>query len=125
MKRGLFILAHGSRSPEAKKQLETVVGNIEKKGEARFQYIESGAMELSKPSFPEGIQNLVDKGAEEIVIVPLFLFFGNHIKKDIPRILEDIKGKHPEVKFTLTKPIGEDPRIVDILIEKGNQALKS
>jgi sirohydrochlorin cobaltochelatase len=123
MKRGLFILAHGSRSPEAKKQLENVVESIEKKGEAQFQFIESGAMELSKPSFPEGIQRLIDKGAEEIVIVPLFLFFGNHIKKDIPRILEDIKTKHPEVKFTLTSPIGEDPRIVDILIEKGNQAL--
>ena len=123
MKRGLFILAHGSRSPEAGKQLENVVANIEKNGGAKFQFVEYGAMELSKPSFPEGIENLANKGVEEIVIVPLFLFFGNHIKKDIPKILEDIKVKHPNVKFTLTSPIGEDPRIVDIVIEKGNQAL--
>lgn len=123
MKRGLFILAHGSRSPEAGKQLENVVKNIEKKGVKEFQFIEYGAMELSKPSFPEGIENLVNKGAKEIVIVPLFLFFGNHIKKDIPRILEDIKKQHPHVKFTLTNPIGEDPRIVDIVIEKGSSAL--
>lgn len=122
MKRGLFILAHGSRSPEAGKQLEEVVLNIEKKGGAEFQWVKYGAMELSKPSFPEGIDALVEEGAEEIVIVPLFLFLGNHIKKDIPRILEEIKKKHPRVTFTLTGPIGEDPRIVDILIEKGNQA---
>ncbi len=123
MKRGLFILAHGSRSPEAGKQLENVVKNIEDKGVGAFQFIEYGAMELSKPSFPEGIEKLVNKGVKEIVIVPLFLFFGNHIKKDIPKILEDIKKQHPEVKFTLTNPIGDDSRIVDIVIEKGSSAL--
>ncbi len=120
MEKGLFVIAHGSRSEDSNQELRLVVENLRNKGKDSFKKIGYGSMEMSKPSFREGIDSLLeDKDINEVIIVPLFLFKGNHIKKDIPRILESIEKDYEEVKFTLKEPIGTDSRIIDILIEKG------
>lgn len=125
MKRGLFVLAHGSRAKEADEILEKVVDMIKSKPLEEFDAVGYGSMELSEPSFEEGIDQLVKEGVEEIIITPMFLFKGNHIKKDIPEDLEKIKEKHPNIKFIMGEHIGADRRIADIVIERGREALQS
>ncbi|WP_350343047.1 CbiX/SirB N-terminal domain-containing protein [Proteinivorax tanatarense] len=117
MKKGLFILAHGSRAAEANDQLFSISEKARLNKKNEFDLVGYGSMELSKPSFAEGINTLVKEGAESVVIVPLFLFKGNHIKKDIPKLLEEIKKEHPGVEFKMTTPVGEDDRVVDILLD--------
>lgn len=121
MKKGLFILAHGSRSEDSNIQLKEVVENLRLKGKEDFTSIGYGSMEMAEPGFRDGIDELAKDNLEEIIIVPLFLFKGNHIKKDIPRILEEIKEKHSNIKFTLKEPIGTDSRIIGILLDKAKE----
>lgn len=125
MKRGLFVLAHGSRAKEADEILEKVVDMIKEETLEEFPVIGFGSMEFSKPSFEEGIDELVKQDVKEIVIVPMFLFKGNHIQKDIPEDLEKIQNKYPEIKFVMGKHIGADKRIAEIVKERGKEALES
>ncbi|MCC5908965.1 MAG: CbiX/SirB N-terminal domain-containing protein [Clostridiaceae bacterium] len=124
MKRGLFVLAHGSRAKEADETLKGIVETLNGKDNKEFQLLGFGSMEFSKPSFGEGIEDLVKQGAEEIVIVPMFLFRGNHIQFDIPKKFDQIKEQHPDVKFIMGQHIGADNRIAEIIEERGREALQ-
>ncbi|SDJ80396.1 sirohydrochlorin chelatase [Natronincola ferrireducens] len=123
MKRGLFVLAHGSKAKEADDILKEIIAMLEERNKEEFPLLGFGSLQISKPSFHEGIDELVNKGAEEIVIVPMFLFQGNHIKYDIPEELDQVKEKYPAIKFIMAKHIGADRRVAEIVKERGKEAL--
>jgi sirohydrochlorin cobaltochelatase len=54
-------------------------------------------------------------GATEVTIVPMFLGTGKHARTDMPGQVESLRQAHPGVRFTLQKPVGEDPRVLDLL----------
>ena len=122
MKRGLFVLAHGSRQGswwDTRKVVDMI-----KSKPLEFDAIGMALWNFQNPVW-RGKDQLVKEGVEEIIITPMFLFKGNHIKKDIPEDLEKIKAKHPNIKFIMGEHIGADRRIADIVIERGREALKS
>ncbi|WP_170834752.1 sirohydrochlorin chelatase [Natronincola peptidivorans] len=125
MKKALFVLAHGSKAKEADETVEAIVEMLKAKDIEEFPFIGYGSLQISTPSFEEGIEDLVKKGVEEIVIVPMFLFKGNHIKLDIPEELEKLEKKYPQIRFVMGKHIGADSRIADIVEERGKEALVS
>ncbi|SNS46350.1 CbiX protein [Anaerovirgula multivorans] len=125
MKKALFVLAHGSKAKEADEILISIVEMLKKRDVQEFPLLGYGSLQISTPSFEEGIDALVEEGAEEIVIVPMFLFQGNHIKHDIPVELQVIKEKHPKIEFIMGKHIGADRRIADIVEERGKEAVAS
>ncbi|ABR46307.1 cobalamin (vitamin B12) biosynthesis CbiX protein [Alkaliphilus metalliredigens QYMF] len=123
MKRGLFVLAHGSMAQEAGEIVKEIVTMLEGDKSEAFDLLGFGSLQFSQPDFMQGIDQLVEQGAEEIIIVPMFLFQGNHVKHDIPEELEVLQKKHEKVKFTLGRPIGADRRIADIIQERAKEAL--
>ena len=123
MNKALFILAHGSKAKEADTILEAIVEKVREKAND-FSFVGYGSLQISKPSFEEGIDELIKKGVSEIIIVPMFIFIGNHVKFDIPEVLNDLKNKYPEVCFTMGDPIGADDKLVEILIARANKAVE-
>lgn len=121
MKTGLFVLGHGSQAQEADEIFSNIVEMV--MNITAFDLVGLGSLQISKPSFQEGIEDLVHRGAEHIVIVPMFIFQGNHVKYDIPEALEKIKLQYPAVKFTLAKHIGADARIASIIEERAKVAI--
>lgn len=79
-------------------------------------YVESAFLELSHPTFEEGVKNLMDKKVEEIIAVPLFLFTGVHIERDIPCMLYQL-GKKYDVKIRLANYIGICDEIIQLAID--------
>jgi len=124
MKNALFVLAHGSKTKEPEEALNQIMVILEKDKGKAFDLLGFGFLQFSKPDFAQGIGNLVAKGAEEIVIVPMFLFQGNHMNKDIPKALEELRKKHKEVQFILAKHIGVDLRIADIIQDRAKEAIQ-
>ncbi len=118
MKKALFVLAHGSQAKEADEILEAIVAKVRARQED-FCCVGYGSLQISKPSFEEGIEELINSGAKEIVIVPMFIFIGNHVKFDIPELLQALKEKHSEVSFIMGEPIGADDKLVDIILSRG------
>jgi sirohydrochlorin cobaltochelatase len=49
----------------------------------------------------------VDQGATEIVVVPIFMAAGSHVKKDLPRLAADAMDRHPGLAIELAAPVGE------------------
>jgi len=116
MKKGLLIIGHGSRSNEAKKGFSDMIDIVKEKTD---KYIIKGAyMEISKPFIPEVVEEMVNEDIKDITVVPYFLYEGIHIKEDIPHIIEELDNKYEGVNFKISKPLGVEPVLGDILLER-------
>jgi precorrin-8X/cobalt-precorrin-8 methylmutase len=109
----VVVIGHGSRSPEAKVEFLEVTNGLA----ARMPHacVLPAFMELAEPSFEQAVSEAVASGASRILVVPCFLFYGNHLKKDIPELVAETGAKFPAVEFVIARHLGPDPRIEDVL----------
>jgi sirohydrochlorin ferrochelatase len=114
--RALIVLGHGSRSADATAQFLQVIELL--KGQRPGDAVLPAFMELASPTVPDAVAEALRLGATELVVVPCFLFQGNHIKRDIPELLDAVRAEHPGLTVRYARPIGPDPRIADILNDR-------
>ena len=116
VRRGLLVIGHGSRRPEANEMLAAVADAV--RSRLDWHAVEPAYLELSRPTIAEGFRILVREGCTDIVVHPYFLYPGNHTVADIPRELEQLGAEHPEVRWTMTEPLNLDERIVDVVVDR-------
>lgn len=121
METGIIILAHGSKIESGNEGLYRIVDLIQEIG--GYKDVEPAFLQLATPSLNDSIQNLLQRKIKKIVIMPLLLFSGNHVREDIPQIIEAEKAKHPDITFVLARNIGPDLRIAKIAHDRIEEAL--
>lgn len=67
-----------------------------------------------RPSLDEALAELVKQNVRSIRVVPLFLGFGGHVKEDLPRL---IAAANIPVKVTLDPPVGEQPAVIEAIVQ--------
>ena len=77
--------------------------------------VELAFLELMQPKLQECAASLSSDGFERIVILPMFIAQGGHIKKDTPLILDELRKAYPQVTFELAGPVGEAESIVQAI----------
>jgi len=111
----IILLSHGSRLKEANEEFLKLV-ELLKDFHNRPDILAAGAfLQFGRPSLEEALDNMISQGCSEIVVAPFFLSSGVHIREDIPKIMAQVKGKYPRVKFYLCRPIGCDPQLIPII----------
>jgi precorrin-8X/cobalt-precorrin-8 methylmutase len=123
LKTGVIVLAHGSKVKSGNEGLFKVVEMLRAMG--KWDMVDACFLQLAKPGLSEGVKNIVEKGAEKIVVMPLLLFSGNHVLKDIPDEIENEKSKYPEVEFFYARNLGADERIAQIAADRIDEAIKT
>lgn len=114
--RGLLIVDHGSRNAEANDRLEAFAQRI---AEARPDWlVEHAHMELAPPDFETGVERLVARGARTIFVHLHFLGTGFHVRESLPQLAEGMRARHPGVEIELSRPLGDDPRLVEIVLDQ-------
>jgi len=113
---GILILAHGSRRQETDRILKSLTQKVkDKTGE---QLIYPAYLQFSQQNLEVGIEYLIEKGANKIKVIPMFLFDGIHVTQDIPQELDMIMAKHPGLEVKISKHLGDDDRIADIIEDR-------
>ncbi len=120
MKSAYIVIVHGSRDAEANTGFEVFLNQFREAFPGREVY--GAFLELAKPSIPEALESAIQKGAEEIFILPMMFFPGRHVKEDIPRFIQEAKSKHPQVDFHYASPLADHPLMVELLKEKAGTA---
>lgn len=72
-------------------------------------------LEMMTPRLPQLVAELVAGGADEITVVPIFLGQGGHVLRDLPAMLEQLRGAYPGVTMTLVGAAGEDASVLNAL----------
>ena len=125
-KTALVLFAHGARDPEWASPIRRVCSTVQ--AQAPGLRVEPAFLEFIQPNFRDCAESLLSEGFERIVVLPMFIAQGGHLKQDIPRLVEDLRQRHPQAHFELACAIGEAESIVQamaahVLVLAGEQAL--
>jgi len=113
---GILILAHGSKRQETEQTLNSLVSKVKQKTGEKL--VVPAYLQFSEQNLKAGIEQLIDSGANDIKVVPMFLFDGVHVTQDIPEELNAIMAKHPGIKIRMSKHLGDDDRIAEIIADR-------
>lgn len=111
---GLLIVDHGTRAAANNRHLEDLAQAVAR--ERPGWLVEHAHMELAEPDFAQGIDRLVERGADEILVHLHFLGAGFHVRESIPALLAEARARHPQLPIEVTEPLGRDPRLVEIVV---------
>ncbi|MDP2811290.1 MAG: CbiX/SirB N-terminal domain-containing protein [Rhodocyclaceae bacterium] len=111
--KGIVLFGHGSRSTEYARPFERIRDAMRAK--APEALIESGFLELTRPTLDESIDSLASQGVTEIVVVPVFIGAGRHVLKDLPQLAANAMDRHPDLEIRLAPPVGEAQEVVDAM----------
>ena len=120
MTTAIILFAHGARDPEWANPLRRVQAAIRQR--AGDVAVELAFLELMAPTLPDCAATLVAGGVSNILVLPMFIAQGGHLKRDVPEMLALLRSTHPEVRFSLAGAIGENEIVVQAMAEA---ALKS
>ena len=101
-----------------------VVAPVGAEGDVDLRVGDRAFLEINRPSIPEGIELCTGLGAERIVLLPYFLHLGNHVGKDLPRLMLEGQIRHPEVEIILGPHLGYHPKLAEIVQERLAEALE-
>jgi sirohydrochlorin cobaltochelatase len=108
--RGIVLFAHGARDPQWARPFEEIRDRVRA---SRPEYpIALAYLEHMTPTLEEAIDALCTEGASAILVFPLFMAQGGHLKEDLPRILADIRATRPHVPIALESAIGDVPDVL-------------
>ncbi|CCW35126.1 sirohydrochlorin chelatase [Chthonomonas calidirosea] len=110
----ILLFAHGSLLCGAGEALQAHAERLRTKGLAAK--VEVGYLNYSEPLFGEVVARLAQEGVRRILVLPYFLVPGKFVKTDIPKALEEVKARYPEMEFVVAEPIGYDENLADALI---------
>lgn len=113
---GLLIVDHGTRSAEANQPLADLAQKIA--GARPSWLVEHAHMELAQPDFATAIDRLVARGASGILVHLHFLGIGYHVRETIPQLVSQARLRHPTISVTTSVPLGEDRRLVEIVLDR-------
>ncbi|MDR7376879.1 sirohydrochlorin cobaltochelatase [Rhodoferax ferrireducens] len=111
--RGIILFAHGSRDPLWRLPMEAVAAQVAAT-DPQVQVL-CAYLELTQPDLPSAARQLVEQGAQQLTVVPLFLGVGKHVREDLPQLMDGLRQAHPGVEIVLQPSVGENPELVALL----------
>lgn len=114
--KAVLIIAHGSRKTQTEVEFDGILELV--KNMMPEVKIEGAFMSHNDKSIDQKLNEFIELGVTEIVIVPYFLFSGNHVKNSIPFKVERILNEHPEISVEYRTPFGIDKRLAEIVVDK-------
>ena len=113
-KTALILFAHGSRDPEWSAPLQRVCSLV--RAQAPTLRVELAFLELTQPSLPEVAAKLVGDGFARVVVLPMFIAQGGHLKHDLPQIIEQLRALYPQTRFEQATALGDADSIVQAMV---------
>lgn len=105
MTTGIILFAHGARDPDWAKPVLRLQRMLAERMPGAI--VEPAYLEYLTPTL-EGVAGaLVERGATELSIVPVFIANGGHLKDDLPVRVAAIGAAHPGIEVRIAPPIGE------------------
>ena len=119
---GIIILSHGSKLKKANLLTCQIINSIKEK--TAIKNVRPAYLQSVKPGLSETVSSLVRKGCKKVIIVPFFLLNGNHVTRDLPRAIQKEKERFPKIEFEYAKNIGQDSRVIEIILDRIREAIK-
>ena len=109
----LILFAHGSRDPDWDTPFRALQHKI--KAACPNLTVELAFLELMQPTLSDATSQLVASGYRTIVIAPIFMAQGAHLKLDLAELVRDIRERHADIEVQLLAPAGEAEPVLNAI----------
>lgn len=123
MKTGIVLFAHGARDPRWASPFQAVAARL--RAQAPQTEVRLAFLELMAPDLPTAAAELAAAGCTDVVVLPLFLGAGGHVRQDLPRIVDGLRSRFPAVRWALQPPVGELPSVIAAMADAALDATRS
>ena len=120
MKNAIILFAHGARDPEWAAPMRAVQATIRQRVSPSVQ-VELAFLEFMAPALSDAVAEVVAMGASQILILPMFIARGGHLKHELPEMIEQLRSTYPTVQFSLSGPVGEQPSVIQAMADAAIQ----
>lgn len=111
----ILLVGHGSPRAEANESFIAMAGRVE----ARLgSPVLPTFFSLARPSITDRVAELAAQGVRHIVIMPYFLYTGQHVSRDIPALLAQCNQTHPDVRIDVLATLDGEPSLVETVAER-------
>jgi sirohydrochlorin cobaltochelatase len=114
-KSALVLFAHGARDAQWSEPFRAMQKAVASRRPDLT--VQLAFLEIMEPALADCVARLAGDGHGRIVIAPLFLAQGGHLKKDLPRLLKELGARHPAADISVLPPIGEVTELLDAISE--------
>jgi sirohydrochlorin ferrochelatase len=91
--------------------------------ETGVEIVEVGYLSGTSPSISEAVTQCVEQGVTDLLAMSYFLSAG-YLQRKALRQVETLVAAHPQITLTTGKPLGPHPRLVDVVLERIDEALE-
>ncbi|HQO28938.1 MAG TPA: CbiX/SirB N-terminal domain-containing protein [Accumulibacter sp.] len=101
----LVLFAHGARDPEWAEPIRRLRTQIQQ--HSALLPVELAFFEYMSPTLDACVGELIRAGCGRIVVLPVFIASGGHLKRDVPALLARLRQSYPGTAIDLAAPVGE------------------
>ena len=116
----ILVFAHGSAVEEANREVARLAEEVARQAQcpARCAFLE-----LAQPDLRAAVTELVSAGARRIIVIPYFLTMGVHMRRDLPRLIEEQRARFPGVEIRAGHSLEGSPAMVHAVLERAQETL--
>jgi sirohydrochlorin ferrochelatase len=117
---GYIVFGHGSSVESANDAVRSMAAQLARRG--GYEAVEAAFLEGGQPDLPGAVETLVSRGIQQVIVIPYFLTLGMHLKRDLPRLVEELRAVHPGLEIRVTAPLDGHPALIDALVGRAREA---
>lgn len=107
------LFGHGARDPEWAQPMQRLASAV--RAQAPHADVRIAFLEFMSPTLTEAVEQALAAGARRVVIVPVFLAQGGHVRRDVPVMLDALRQRHQDVTIELREALGEAQPVIDAM----------
>ncbi len=112
MKEALLIAGHGSRDADGIAEFLDLARHFRDRRPDRD--LEIAFLEFARPTIQEGVDWLIDRGAERIVVLPGVLMTAGHAKNDMASEVRLARERHAQAEIVMARPLEVEPKLLEL-----------
>lgn len=113
MTQAIILFAHGARDPSWSRPFEAVAARVRQLQPDAL--VSLAYLEFMSPTLTMAGDALAQAGVDDVLVVPMFLGAGGHVRRDLPALMEDLRQRHPRTRWVLRQTIGEADSVVEAM----------
>jgi sirohydrochlorin ferrochelatase len=116
----ILLIGHGSLKQASGAAMIRLAALLRKRGVVPLST--AAFLNFSKPTFQDGLERLLKKGATSIYVQPYFLIDGYYVNTALRKMVVEAQNNYPELNITMGKPFGVQEILADIVVQRVYEA---
>ncbi len=113
---GIIIVSHGSPRDVTNQGFVGLVARIAAR--LGVPHVLPAFFSIARPNIADQVAVLNSLGLRRIVLMPYFLYSGQHVTTDIPALLDQCRQQFPQLTLEFWPTLENDPALEDVVVER-------